>query len=97
MKKKKIPAKKESVLFVFREIVENNKEGGRYHTVANYVSFVNKLSVYLGEQSESFTLQELNKESGLNHILNGYMKNTQINLKLSISILEVSVHYLMQQ
>lgn len=49
MKKKKIPAKKESVLFVFREIVENNKEGGRYHTVANYVSFVNKLSVYLGE------------------------------------------------
>ncbi len=62
MKKKKIPAKKESVLFVFREIVENNKEGGRYHTVANYVSFVNKLSVYLGEQSESFTLQELNKE-----------------------------------
>ena len=62
MKKKKIPSNKESVLFVFREIVENKKNGGRYHTIANYVSFINNLSLYLGEQSDFFSLHELNKE-----------------------------------
>ena len=62
MRKKKIPSNKNSVLIAFREIVENKKMGGRYHTVANYVSFINKLSLYLGEQRESFSLHELNKE-----------------------------------
>ena len=62
MKKKKNPSNKDSVLIAFREIIENKKMGGRYHTVANYVSFINKLSQYLGEQRESFSLQELNKE-----------------------------------
>ena len=62
MKKKKISSNKDSVLIAFREIIENKKMGGRYHTVANYVSFINKLSQYLGEQRESFSLQELNKE-----------------------------------
>lgn len=62
MKKEKIPSKKESVLFAFREIVENKKMSSRYHTVANYVSFINKLSLYLGERKESFSLHELNEE-----------------------------------
>ena len=62
MKKKKISLNKESVLFAFRKIVENKKMGGRYHTVANYVSFINKLSLYLGEQRDSFSIQQLNIE-----------------------------------
>ena len=61
MKKKKIPSNKDSVLIAFREIIENKKMSSRYHTVANYVSFINKLSLYLGKQSESFSLDELNK------------------------------------
>ena len=48
MKKKKILSNKNSVLIVFRKTLEMKKLSGRYHTVANYVSFINKLSLYLG-------------------------------------------------
>ena len=42
MKKVKIPQKKESMLFAFRETIEDKKKSGKYYTAANYVSFVNK-------------------------------------------------------
>lgn len=61
MKKKKILLNKNSVLIAFRKTLEMKKLSGRYHTVANYVSFINKLNLYLGKQSESFSLDELNK------------------------------------
>lgn len=42
MKKKKILLNKNSVLIAFRKTLEMKKLSGRYHTVANYVSFINR-------------------------------------------------------
>ena len=61
MKKKKIPEKEQTMLFTFREVVENKRLNGKYYTAANYVSFINKLSLFLGERTELFALHELTK------------------------------------
>lgn len=62
MKKTEFSQKQVYVLPVFREAVESKKTSGKYCTAANYVSFINKLSIYLGEEADSFRLCELNKE-----------------------------------
>ncbi|MEA4917121.1 site-specific integrase [Proteiniphilum sp.] len=50
------------VLPLFREITKNKREKGNSHTASNYESVVNKLTMYLGNNGEKFSLYNITQE-----------------------------------
>lgn len=62
MKKKEVTQETKKIFVIFEAIAKKKKVDGQFYTASNYVSCINKLILFLGEDAESFSLADLNRD-----------------------------------